>query len=113
MLGAVLKQTIKDEAGLQLHSFPSPNIKSGSFVHDISINLKSWEPRKDELRALSAEMINLASNKLKIERLEVHHDLALEMFKYDDYKREQLPSISRNGELKVVFYFCRILFIDS
>lgn len=98
MLGAILKNVVKDEAQLQLHSFPSPNIKTGSFVHDISINQQQWQPNKEELRALSAEMIKLAAKNLRIERLEVHHDLALEMFQYDAYKREQLPSISRSGK---------------
>lgn len=100
MLGAVLQECIKDEAGLQLHSFPSPNLKSGSFVHDISLQLPSWTPNKEELRAVSAEMIKLAAKKLKIERLEVGHDIALEMFKDNPYKREQLPSISKSGMYK-------------
>lgn len=98
MLGAVLQNCVKDAAELQLHSFPSPNLRSGSFVHDISLNQKSWQPTQEELRAISAEMIKLAAKKLKIERLEVDHDLALEMFRDNPYKREQLPSISRNGK---------------
>lgn len=100
MLGAALKEVVRDEGELQLHSFPSPNVKSGSFVHDISLGLKSWSPTKEELRAISGEMVKLASKKLPIERLEVYHDLALEMFKYDPYKREQLPSISRSGTFR-------------
>lgn len=98
MLGAVLQNCVKDAAGLQLHSFPSPNLRSGSFVHDISLNQKLWQPTQEELRAISAEMIKLAAKKLKIERLEVNHDLALEMFRDNPYKREQLPSISKNGK---------------
>lgn len=102
LLGAALQQSVKDVAGLQLHSFPSPNVKSGSFVHDISLAQKGWLPSAEELRAISAEMIRLAARRLKIERLEVGHDLALEMFKDNPYKREQLPSISKSGS--VVLY---------
>lgn len=99
LLGAALQQSVKDEAGLQLHSFPSPNVKSGSFVHDISLAQKGWQPSAEELRAISAEMIKLAGRRQKIERLEVSHDLAFEMFKDNPYKREQLPSISKSGKL--------------
>ena len=98
MLGAVLNGCIKDDAQLQLHSFPSPSVRSGSFVHDIFLNQTAWQPTKEDLRAISAEMIKLASKSLKIERLEVTHELAFEMFKENPYKREQLPSISKSGK---------------
>lgn len=100
MLGAVLQNCIKDVAGLQLHSFPSPNLKSGSFVHDISLNLPDWQPTREELQAISAEMVKLAAQRLKIERLEVGHDLAADMFRDNPYKCEQLPSISKNGKMR-------------
>lgn len=93
ILGAVLQSCFKDEANLHLHSFPSPNVKSGSFVHDIFIEEQSWAPTKDELRTISAEMVKLAAKNLKIERLDVSIDLALEMFQDNPYKKEQLPSI--------------------
>jgi len=93
MLGAVLQGCIQDEAQLQLHSFPSPSVKTGSFVHDIFINEPSWTPNRDEMRTISAEMIKLSAKNLKIERLEVSYDLALEMFKENPYKKEQLPFI--------------------
>lgn len=93
MLGAVLQGCMKDEARLQLHSFPSPSVKTGSFVHDIFIKEPSWVPNTDEMRTISAEMIKLAAKNLKIERLEVSYDMALEMFKENPYKKEQLPFI--------------------
>ncbi|XP_013116844.2 large ribosomal subunit protein mL39 [Stomoxys calcitrans] len=104
MLGAALQNAFKEEADLQLHSFPGPNIKSGSFVHDIVLGSKTWEPTKFELRALSAEMIKLATKDFKFERLEVDHDLAMEMFKDSQYKSEQLPSISNQNQGRVVVY---------
>lgn len=66
-------------------------------MYDITLNHDNWQPTKEELRAISAEMVKLAGKDLPIERLEVNHDLALEMFKDSPYKREQLPSISKHG----------------
>ncbi|XP_075163941.1 mitochondrial ribosomal protein L39 [Haematobia irritans] len=104
MLGAALQNAFKEEANLQLHSFPGPNIKSGSFVHDVVLGSRTWTPTKEELRALSAEMIKLAAKDLKFERLEVNHELAMEMFKDSHYKSEQLPSISNQNQGRVVMY---------
>lgn len=99
MLGAALSNVFKDSVNVQLHSFPSPNVKSGSFVYDISLNHKNWKPNREELRTISAEMVKMAAKDLKFERIEVMHDLALEIFKDCPFKREQLPSISRDGSV--------------
>uniref|UniRef100_W8CD29 Large ribosomal subunit protein mL39 n=1 Tax=Ceratitis capitata TaxID=7213 RepID=W8CD29_CERCA len=104
MLGAALQNSFTDDAHLQLHSFPGPNIKSGSFVYDVVLRAQNWQPSKAELRALSAEMINLASKDLKIERLDVNNELALEMFADSHYKREQLPSIAQQNQGRVTLY---------
>jgi len=99
MLGAVLSKIFKEEVKVHLHSFPSPNVRSGSFVYDVTLNHKDWKPDRHELRCLSAEMVKLATQNLRFERLEVEHDFALELFKENPFKREQLPSISRNGSV--------------
>lgn len=99
MLGAALSKVFKDKVNIQLHSFPSPNVKSGSFLYDISLNHQDWKPNKEELRTISAEMVKMAANDLKFERLEVIHDLAFEIFKDCPFKREQLPSISKDGSV--------------
>lgn len=104
LLGAILKTTFREECALELHSFPSPNIRSGSFVYDFAISQAAWKPTKQEMRAFSAEMIKLASKDLKIERLDVHHDLALEMFEHNPFKREQLPSISSQSNGVITLY---------
>lgn len=99
LLGAVMQKTFKESAGLFLHSFPRPIVKSGSFIHDIALNDPNWTPSDHDMHTLGIEMIKLASQNLKIERLEVSHEIALEMFRDNPFKREQLPSISnsRNG----------------
>ncbi|XP_017955761.1 39S ribosomal protein L39, mitochondrial [Drosophila navojoa] len=104
MLGAALQRVFKQEANLQLHSFPGPNIKSGSFVHDIVLGVQNWEPTKAEMRAISAEMVKLAAQDFRIERLEVDLDLATEMFKDLRYKSEQLPSIAQQHQNRVTLY---------
>lgn len=104
LLGAVLQDSFKDTAGLNLHSFPGPNVKSGSFVHDIQLQHNEWKPNVDELRTLSAGMIKLAAKNLRIERLEVGHELAIEMFRDNPFKREQLPSISNQNNGFVTMY---------
>lgn len=68
------------------------------------LGTKTWQPSKAELRALSAEMIKLSAKDLKFERLEVNHELALEMFKDSRYKSEQLPSISQQNHGRVIVY---------
>lgn len=80
------------------------SVKSGSFVYDIVLQAQSWQPGKTELRALSGEMIKLAAKDLKIERLDVNNELALEMFVDSRYKREQLPSIAQQGQGRVTLY---------
>lgn len=107
MLGAALKKCFKEEAELELHSFPSPNVRTGSYVYDIALKHKDWQSSSPtnsnlitkELRAISAEMIKLAAENLKIERLSVQYDLAYDMFKDNPFKREQLPSISKTGSI--------------
>ncbi|XP_053953439.1 39S ribosomal protein L39, mitochondrial [Anastrepha ludens] len=104
MLGAALQNCFTDEAQLELHSFPTPNIKSGSFVYDIVLRAQAWQPSKAELRALSAEMVKLAARDLKLERLDVNSELALEMFADSRCKREQLPSIAQQNQGRVTLY---------
>lgn len=65
---------------------------------------RTWQPSKEELRALSAEMIKLASKNLKLERLEVNNDLALEIFRDSHYKKEQIPSIVQQNQGRVILY---------
>jgi large subunit ribosomal protein L39 len=104
LLGAVMTRTFKESAGLFLHSFPYPNVRSGSFVHDIALNESHWHPSHDDFRALGVELTKLASEAKKIERLEVSHEIALEMFKENPFKREQLPSISNSNDGIVTLY---------
>ncbi|XP_059607635.1 large ribosomal subunit protein mL39 [Phlebotomus argentipes] len=104
LLGAVLSTTFKDEAQLQLHSFPSPNVRSGSFVYDVSLAQPDWKPTLLELKTLSAEMVKLAARDLPIERLEVSTELALEIFQENAFKSQQIPDIAAKNNGQVVIY---------
>lgn len=53
-----------------------------------------WYPLQDELRIMSSQMVALCQKNLKFERLEVNVDLALEMFKDNKFKAEQIPHIA-------------------
>jgi large subunit ribosomal protein L39 len=104
VLGAVLQRVFKDDAGLFLHSFPRPSVRSGSFIHDFALDAKNWTPSVLELKTVSIEMAKFASNNYKFERLNVSHDIALEMFKDNPFKREQLPNISNKSNGTVTLY---------
>jgi len=104
LLGAVMQRTFKESSGLFLHSFPSPNVRSGSFVHEIALNDSNWKPTEKDFHTLMIEMIKLASEAKKIERLEVSHEIALEIFRENPFKREQLPNISNMNSGVVTLY---------
>ncbi|KAJ9585962.1 hypothetical protein L9F63_020394, partial [Diploptera punctata] len=94
LLGAMVENTFKDDVSVKLHSFPSPNVKTGSFVYDVEISLNNWQPSQDELRIMSSQMVSFCHKKHRFQRLEVSTDLALEIFEDNKYKTEQIPFIA-------------------
>ena len=104
ILGAAMQRTFKESAGLFLHSFPRPHVRSGSFVHDIALNDSNWQPTQKDFHTLNVEMTKIAHESHKIERLEVSHEIALEMFRDNPFKREQLPNISNQNNGIVTLY---------
>ncbi|XP_049789539.1 39S ribosomal protein L39, mitochondrial [Schistocerca nitens] len=93
-LGAVIENAFKEDITVRLHSFPPPNIKSGSFVYDVDLSLSDWQPNQDELRSLSGQMVELAKRAYRIERLSIPADIALEMFADNPHKLQQIPDIA-------------------
>uniref|UniRef100_A0A8D8RGI0 Large ribosomal subunit protein mL39 n=1 Tax=Cacopsylla melanoneura TaxID=428564 RepID=A0A8D8RGI0_9HEMI len=105
MLGSVLSRVFKEDVQVALHSFPSPNVKSGSFIYDVELSLPDWNPTPAELRVLSAEMVKLAYEELPFERLSIGQDLAEELFQHNRHKLEQIPSIVQQSlDGKVIVY---------
>ncbi|XP_014281053.1 large ribosomal subunit protein mL39 [Halyomorpha halys] len=104
LLGAVIQNAFNDSIKVTLHSFPSPQITSGSFVHDAMVSLDDWKPSSDELRCLSADLLKLSLKELPIERLTVQEQLALEIFSENKFKLQHIPDISKNSGGKVTLY---------
>ncbi|CAH0760143.1 unnamed protein product [Diatraea saccharalis] len=101
LLGACATVAFKDTVPVRLHSFPGPDIRSGSFVYDIDLpTLEDWKPTPQELFTITAEYVKLCRRDLPVERLEVSEELAKEMFIDNPHKVKQVPSIaSRHGKI--------------
>lgn len=104
MLGAVIDNAFQDDITCHLHSFTSPNIKSGSFVYDAQLALPDWTPTSAEMKVLSSEFTKFIQQDLPIERLEVDESLALEMFQDNPFKSKQIPDIAKGNNEKVTLY---------
>ncbi|XP_022818297.1 39S ribosomal protein L39, mitochondrial [Spodoptera litura] len=104
VLGACATIAFKDTVPVKLHSFPGPDIRSGSFIYDVDLpTLSDWKPTQQELITLAAEYIKLTRLNEPLERLEVGEELALEMFVENEHKTKQIPSIARHNG-KVTLY---------
>ena len=97
LLGYACEAVFDESVPIQLHSFPRPIVKSGSFLHDIDLGTTDWTPSREELMTISAKMHRIAQESLPFERLVVDVKLAKEMFTDNVHKKKQLPSIARNG----------------
>lgn len=97
LLGYIADRAFKDQFYVQLHSWPKPHVNSGSFVHNVGLDIENWQPRLDELRVLSriGKKVIIAGN--RFEQLEVDASLALKMFEDNKYKVEQIPDIASSS----------------
>nr|ACO11499.1 Mitochondrial 39S ribosomal protein L39 [Caligus rogercresseyi] len=98
MLGATLEALFQEKFYVELHSFPAPNVQSGSFVYDVDLKFCDWTPSKEELMSFSAYMHRLAERELPFERLVVDASVALRIFEDNQYKTKQIPSIAANSK---------------
>ncbi|XP_014771263.1 39S ribosomal protein L39, mitochondrial [Octopus bimaculoides] len=94
ILGYVLMSAFKDDYHVELCRFPSPNVKSGSFVYDADLNLPNWKPTLRELYALSSIGSKLQYQDYRFEPLTVNEQTAREMFQHNRFKLQQIPSIA-------------------
>jgi len=102
MLGAVLENSFKPEHEVHLHSFPPPNVRSGSFVYDVDMGSLQWNPTKMEMKMLSAQMMKLSKMTLPFEPLDVSADVAQEMFHHNPHKFSQIPHMVKTSESNTV-----------
>ena len=86
---------MKDESGALLHSWPPPDIRSGSFIYDVSIpGLKEWNPTQNEMLALTSVLWKIKEKKVAFDRLSVTRDLAKEILSPNHLKAKQIDGIS-------------------
>nr|CAG4649530.1 EOG090X0A3R [Scapholeberis mucronata]SVE93762.1 EOG090X0A3R [Scapholeberis mucronata] len=98
ILGNVIEDSFNEDVLVTLHSFPPANVRSGSFVHDVHLNLDSWVPTKNDLRQIAASFQKFVRGDHFIQRLDVGASLALEMFEDNVFKSEQIPHIATKSE---------------
>nr|SVE78376.1 EOG090X0A3R [Daphnia lumholtzi] len=94
LLGAVVESTFQDEISVCLHSFPPANVRSGSFVYDVQLNLKDWVPSQNDLRQIAAAFQKFVRQDHIFQRLDVDSSVALKMFEDNAFKTEQIPHIA-------------------
>ncbi|OXU18933.1 hypothetical protein TSAR_007951, partial [Trichomalopsis sarcophagae] len=104
IMGAMIDSAFKDDIQLYLHSFPRPNLKSGSFTYDVVLDLPDWHPTAAQLRAMSAQFVKIATKNLPVERLQVSEELALDMFQDNPFKSKQIPDIAKSNEGRITLY---------
>lgn len=104
MLGGVIDSAFKDNITCHLHSFTAPNIKSGSFLYDVALDLPDWTPTTAEMRALTSIFAKLIQQQLPLERLVVNVDIANKMFADNPYKSKQIPNIASHNDNKITIY---------
>lgn len=104
LLGAVIDKAFKSDVKVHLHSFPWPNIRSGSFIYDAELGLANWTPTDSEKRALSALFVKLINSSLPFERLETTEDVVLAMFEDNPHKSNQIPNIAKRNNGRLLLY---------
>lgn len=109
VLGMAVRLAFKDEVKVLLHSWPKPDVKSGSFVYDVALNLSdTWSPNEQELRAFTKVMWGIKNAALPFERLQVNKEVAQRLFSDNPFKLAQTESILENqsSEGKITVYRC-------
>ena len=109
VLGMAVRVAFKDGIQVMPHSWPKPDIQSGSFVYDVALNLGSkWKPADSELRAFTKVMWEIKSAALPFERLQVNREVARTLFSNNPFKLAQIDSIIGNesSQGKVTIYRC-------
>ncbi|XP_054154310.1 39S ribosomal protein L39, mitochondrial-like [Oppia nitens] len=105
LMGSAIEQAFKDTIDIKLHSWPKPDLNSGSFVYDVYIDLKDWVPKTEELRVFTAMLQKLTLEDIPFERLDVNKELAKVMFEHNSIKSQQIDSMAdTNGSDSVTVY---------
>lgn len=107
VLGMAVRLAFKDEIRVLLHSWPKPDVNSGSFVYDVALSLdKQWQPTEQELRAFTKIMWQIKASELPFERLMVNKDVAKRMFANNPFKLSQIDAMLPEDSGKISVYRC-------
>lgn len=109
VMGMAIRMAFKQDIKVALHSWPKPDIKTGSFVYDVALNLsETWKPTEQELRAFTKILWNIKSEAIPFERLDVSPELAKKIFASNPFKIQQLDSVlkSKFSNGKISIYRC-------
>lgn len=102
LLGYVIERAFQDDLFIELHSWPKPNVRSGSYVYDANIKIPDWKPTAEELRTLTVMLWKLGTQNYVFERLNVSESVAVQMFEHNRYKMLQIPNIAKSSPEKCV-----------
>lgn len=94
LLSYMAERVLKDEYFVEVHSWPPPDIRTGSYVCDVDLKIPEWSPRTDELLVMNKVIARIISQRVQFERLDVPAETALQMFEDNRFKREQIPNIA-------------------
>ncbi|KAF8794927.1 39S ribosomal protein L39, mitochondrial-like [Argiope bruennichi] len=101
LLGLVIERAFKDEYFIDLHSWPKPNVKSGSYVYDVDVGILNWTPTAEELKTLTTMLCKVANEDNNFEMLDVSESLAMKMFQYNRFKMQQIPQLAKEGSVRL------------
>ena len=94
ILGACISNSFRSDLEVYLHSYPKPDVNSGSFVYDVKMpKLENWTPTEDELTALNRALRRIKAEGNRFQRLTVSKELAKEIFKRNPYKLQQIEGL--------------------
>lgn len=86
------------------HSWPKPDIRSGSFVYDVVLpTLPDWKPNDSELRTMTSVFWKIKDIGSLFERLDVDRKIASEIFSNNKFKSQQIEQIA-GADDKVTLY---------
>ncbi|XP_014666136.1 PREDICTED: 39S ribosomal protein L39, mitochondrial-like isoform X2 [Priapulus caudatus] len=100
LLGYIMDRAFKDQYYVEPHSWPAPDIRSGSFICDIDLKMDNWTPNEEERNCLTRIGYNmlLSTSSKVFERLEVDASVAQDMFADNRFKLEQIPDIAAKSK---------------
>lgn len=102
LLGSIIKKSFKDEYNVQLVSMPVSNLEGGSFFCDVEIsNLEDWQPKPEELNAMTSLLWQEVQKGYNIEPLSVNVELAQQMFADNRYRLAYIQSKASSDPLNV------------